>query len=91
MFMAHQDVVPGGPPEKWTHPPFEPYYDGKYLFGRGSSDCKNNLVGILSTVESLLEQEWRPHRTLILAFGFDEETGGVRGAGSITKGKAQVE
>lgn len=89
MLMAHQDVVPGGPSEKWTHPPFEPYYDGKYLFGRGSSDCKNNLVGILSAVESLLEQAWRPNRTLILAFGFDEETGGVRGAGSITKGKAQ--
>lgn len=83
--MAHQDVVPAGSGSRWSHPPFEPYYDGKFLWGRGSSDCKNNLIGLLSVVESLLEQEWTPHRTLVLAFGFDEETGGVRGAAEISQ------
>ena len=80
---AHQDVVPAGPADKWTHPPFNAYFDGSYLWGRGSSDCKTNLIGILSTVEFLLEKDWKPSRTIVLAFGFDEETGGVRGAAKI--------
>ena len=76
-------MVPAGPADKWTHPPFNAYFDGSYLWGRGSSDCKTNLIGILSTVEFLLEKDWKPSRTVILAFGFDEETGGFRGAAKI--------
>ena len=85
MLTAHQDVVPASSLSKWAHPPFEPYYDSQYLWGRGSSDCKNNLIGIMSVVEKLLEQDWRPRRTIVLAFGFDEETGGIRGAAHIAK------
>ena len=85
MLTAHQDVVPASSHSRWTHPPYEAYFDGRYLWGRGSSDCKNNLIGILSTVEFLLERKWEPRRTLILAFGFDKETGGVRGAAEIAK------
>lgn len=80
LFMAHQDVVPVPDPAKWTYPPFSATYDGHYLWGRGSVDCKNNLVGLLSTLESLLEQDFEPRRMIILSFGFDEETGGERGA-----------
>ena len=85
LLTAHQDVVPASSLSKWTHPPFEPYYDGQYLWGRGSSDCKSNLIGIMSVVESLLSQDWRPRRSVVLAFGFDEETGGVRGAAKIAE------
>lgn len=85
LLTAHQDVVPASSISKWTYPPFEPHYDGQYLWGRGSSDCKNNLIGIMSVVESLLSQDWKPRRSVVLAFGFDEETGGVRGAAKIAE------
>lgn len=39
----------------------------------------------MSVVESLLSQEWKPGRSIVLAFGFDEETGGVRGAARIAE------
>ena len=80
LLTAHQDVVPASSISKWTYPPFESHHDGQYRWGPGSSDCKNNLIGILSVVESLLSQDWKPRRSVVLAFGFDEETGGVRGA-----------
>jgi len=83
MFTAHQDVVPAASPDKWSHPPFEPYYDGRFVWGRGAADCKNNLIGLLSVVEDLLSQDWKPKRTVLLAFGYDEETGGERGAAYI--------
>ncbi|KEQ71631.1 vacuolar carboxypeptidase Cps1 [Aureobasidium namibiae CBS 147.97] len=80
LIMAHQDVVPIPDPTKWSHPPFEAYFDGQWLWGRGAVDCKNTLIGIYSAMERLLEQDFKNKRTIVLSFGFDEETGGSRGA-----------
>ncbi|KAH7033509.1 peptidase family M20/M25/M40 [Microdochium trichocladiopsis] len=82
VFMAHQDVVPVAKATigQWTYPPFSGHYDGKYLWGRGSNDCKNNLIGILESVELLLQADYEPKRTLVLSFGFDEEISGFHGA-----------
>ncbi|PYI02538.1 vacuolar carboxypeptidase Cps1 [Aspergillus sclerotiicarbonarius CBS 121057] len=85
LFTAHQDVVPINDPSDWTYPPFEGHFDGEWLWGRGSSDCKNVLIGLMSVVEDLLSQEWEPTRTILLAFGFDEESHGFLGAGSIAE------
>ena len=39
----------------------------------GSTDCKNNLLGILDALEFLLEHNFEPKRTILAGFGFDEE------------------
>lgn len=87
LLMAHQDTVPV-PPETipaWTHPPWSGEYDGKYIWGRGAGDCKNQLIAIMETVELLLESGWEPKRTILLSFGFDEECSGRQGAASLSK------
>ncbi|KAJ6009374.1 hypothetical protein N7522_004390 [Penicillium canescens] len=84
LFMAHQDVVPIDDPSDWTHPPFAGVFDGEWIWGRGASDCKNVLIGLMSVVEDLLSQDWKPQRTVLFAFGFDEESHGFLGAGSIS-------
>lgn len=84
MLTAHQDVVPVADPSTWTHPPFDAYFDGTWLWGRGASDDKNSMTALLSAIETLLSQpDFAPKRTILLAFGFDEECSGVKGAGSI--------
>lgn len=83
MLTAHQDVVPVADASTWTHPPFDAVYDGTWLWGRGASDDKNSLTALLSAVETLLSQGWSPKRTVLFAFGFDEECSGKKGAGSI--------
>jgi Gly-Xaa carboxypeptidase len=86
--MAHFDVVPVDPTtvSQWTHPPFSGHYDGTNIWGRGSSDDKAGLIGTIGAVEILLElKAYKPKRTVILAFGFDEECGGTRGAGELSK------
>ncbi|KAI0272776.1 carboxypeptidase S [Gloeopeniophorella convolvens] len=82
LLLAHQDVVPveQATVDEWNYPPYSGYYDGQYLWGRGSSDNKNGVIGALSSIETLLENEFEPTRTVILSFGFDEEVGGLRGA-----------
>ncbi|KAI1377764.1 putative vacuolar carboxypeptidase Cps1 [Hypoxylon crocopeplum] len=85
LLTAHQDVVPAGTASRWTYPPFAGHFDGSFIWGRGSADCKNVLVGILSAIEDLLQQSFMPRRTIVLAFGFDEETGGLRGATALNQ------
>ncbi|KAK6200154.1 uncharacterized protein RJT21DRAFT_133008 [Scheffersomyces amazonensis] len=87
LLTAHQDVVPVQKEtiDQWTYPPFEGGYDGKYLYGRGVSDCKNLLIGLFETIELLLsEKSFKPERTIILGFGYDEESDGT-GAEEISK------
>lgn len=83
--MAHQDTVPSMDPRQWAYPPFQAHFDGEWLWGRGSADCKSNMIGILSALEALLEQDFSPKRSILLAFGFDEEVGGFQGAAEIAR------
>ncbi|KAH9924758.1 carboxypeptidase S [Fomitopsis serialis] len=85
LLTGHQDVVPVNPDtyDSWTHPPFSGYFDGKFVWGRGSRDDKSGLIGILTAVELLLESNFQPTRGVVLAFGFDEEVSGRRGASAL--------
>ncbi|KAG5419921.1 hypothetical protein I9W82_001801 [Candida metapsilosis] len=87
LLTAHQDVVPiqESTLSQWTYPPYDGVYDGDKLWGRGSSDCKNLLIGLLESVEELYKSNFKPKRSIILGFGFDEEVGGPRGAQHIGK------
>ncbi|KAF2482500.1 hypothetical protein BDY17DRAFT_317165 [Neohortaea acidophila] len=82
LLMAHQDVVPvpNATIDAWTHPPFSGHYDGTFIWGRGASDCKNQLVAIMEAMELFVEAGFEPKRTIVLSFGFDEEISGGRGA-----------
>jgi Gly-Xaa carboxypeptidase len=40
-------------------------------------DEKSGFIGIMSSIESLLENEFIPTRSVVLSFGFDEEASGV--------------
>ncbi|ROW13230.1 hypothetical protein VPNG_04865 [Cytospora leucostoma] len=87
ILLAHQDVVPVQPETEnhWTHPPFSGDFDGTYVWGRGAFDCKSTLIASLEAVEQLLEAGYAPERTVVLAFGFDEEISGDQGAKHIAK------
>jgi carboxypeptidase PM20D1 len=78
MLMAHQDVVSADPAD-WTHPPFEGVIADGFIWGRGTLDIKNQLIGIMEAAETLLQNGYRPERTILFGLGHDEETGGVNG------------
>ena len=73
--LAHQDVVPisEGTLDDWTHPPFDGVDDGEFIWGRGALDMKNHLIGVLESVETLLEEGFRPERDVYLLLGHNEE------------------
>ncbi len=78
-FLGHQDVVPADN-EGWTHPPFDGFADNEYIWGRGSFDMKGQLISCLEAAETLLENGFKPRRTMYFCFGHDEEFSGKDGA-----------
>jgi carboxypeptidase PM20D1 len=79
--MAHMDVVPveDGTESAWTHPPFSGLIDDGFVWGRGTLDDKPALFAILEALQYLLSHNFTLTRTLYVAFGHDEEVGGING------------
>jgi len=85
LFAGHLDVVPVDPETRdaWKFPPFDGHIEEGAVWGRGALDTKNSVVAVLEAVETLLKQGYQPVRTILLAFGHDEEIGGFQGAAQI--------
>ena len=78
LLCGHLDVAPAE--GEWEHPPFAGVIDDGYVWGRGTLDCKNNVVAILEAVETLLARGARPSRDVYLAFSHDHESGAIGSA-----------
>ncbi len=85
MLTAHQDVVPVGDPDSWSHDPFGAELAEERIWGRGTLDYKCGFAGMLEAVSFLLASGFKPKRTVFLAFGHDEEVGGFFGAKAIAE------
>lgn len=85
LLLAHLDVVPVEAPGAWTYPPFSGRIADGYVWGRGSMDDKMSAFAILEAIETLLQEEYLPNRTIYLAFGHDEEINGFAGAHTISE------
>ena len=85
LLMAHQDVVPIAPgtEKDWTEEPFPGQVKNGFVWGRGAWDDKGNLMAQMEAVEMLVASGYKPERTVYLAYGADEEVGGIRGAARI--------
>ncbi|MEI6387740.1 MAG: M20/M25/M40 family metallo-hydrolase [Spirochaetota bacterium] len=82
---AHFDVVPAEDEAGWRHGPFSGDIDDGFVWGRGTQDIKVTLASALEAAERLLSRGFQPRRTILFAFGGDEEVGGNRGAALIAK------
>jgi len=85
VLMAHMDVVPVEPGTEgdWRVGPFSGEIVDGHVWGRGALDDKGPLIASLEAVEHLLRVGFAPSRTVYLAFGHDEEIGGVQGGKAI--------
>ncbi len=55
VFAGHTDVVPTGPLEQWTSPPFTPEIRDGYLYGRGAADMKGSIAAMVVAAERFCE------------------------------------
>jgi acetylornithine deacetylase len=73
---GHIDVVPVGPLDMWKKPPFEPYVEAGWLYGRGSGDMKAGLVGCLAALDALARIGYRPAADVHVQSVVEEECTG---------------
>lgn len=87
ILMGHMDVVPvdAATLDRWQHPPFSGDVADGSIWGRGTLDDKYAVLSLMEAAETLLAQGFTPARTVIFAFGDDEENGGPQGAANIVK------
>ena len=85
LLAAHMDVVPAelSAESNWKYPPFQGHMADGFIWGRGTLDDKESVLGILEAMEKLLQDGYVPRRTIYIAFGHDEEVGGQHGAEKI--------
>lgn len=79
VFAGHTDVVPPGPAEKWTTPPFEPTYRDGYLYGRGAADMKGSLAAMVVATEQFLAKHPKPKGRIAFLITSDEEDKFING------------
>jgi len=78
-FLGHTDVVPPGPLEDWTSPPFKAEIRNKTLYGRGAADMKGGVAAMVTAAEDLV-REFPDHMGQIgILLTSDEEGDAVDG------------
>lgn len=73
---GHIDVVPVGPLDMWRKPPFEPYCEDGWMYGRGVGDMKAGLVSSLYALDALRECGYMPASELYFQSVVEEECTG---------------
>ncbi|MBF5007434.1 succinyl-diaminopimelate desuccinylase [Diaphorobacter caeni] len=79
VFAGHTDVVPTGPLEQWSSPPFTPTHRDGRLYGRGASDMKTSIAAFVVALEEFLAAETNPDIHIALLLTSDEEGPSVDG------------
>ena len=78
-FLGHTDVVPTGPEEQWTYPPFSAQIDGDLLYGRGTADMKASIAAFLESLEEFFETSPELNYRIAILLTSNEEGDAVDG------------
>ncbi len=76
ILQAHVDVVPTGPADLWTRPPFEPVVEDGWMYGRGAADMKAGHAANLACLDALRRIGLQPAATVYIQSVVEEESTG---------------
>jgi succinyl-diaminopimelate desuccinylase len=79
VFAGHTDVVPTGPLDQWTTPPFVPSYRDGLLYGRGAADMKTSLAAMVVASEQFVAANPQHAGSIAFLITSDEEGPSVDG------------
>ena len=79
VLLGHTDVVPPGPLEAWSSPPFEPTIRNGCLYGRGAADMKGSVAAMVTALERFIDRHPEHDGSVALLVTSDEEGPSVNG------------
>ncbi|MGO4715311.1 ArgE/DapE family deacylase [Bradyrhizobium sp. 2TAF24] len=86
ILQGHCDVVPAGPLEMWTTPPFAPQVRDGWLYGRGAADMKSGTLAALYALDAIHHAGLRPTARIHLQSVIEEESTGLGALSTVQRG-----
>lgn len=89
VFAGHTDVVPSGPENQWSSPPFEPTITGQTLTGRGAADMKTSLAAMIVACEEFVADHPKHPGRIGFLITSDEEGDAIDGTVKVVQQLSQ--
>lgn len=85
IFAGHTDVVPPGPLQAWTSPPFEPTLRSGLLYGRGAADMKASIAAFVGACQEFIETHPQHSGSIGVLLTSDEEGPAIQGTAHVAR------
>lgn len=86
ILQGHIDVVPEGPAEMWTHPPYAGVVRDGWLYGRGAHDMKAGVSCMVFAMDALRAAGLEPAGDVYLQTVTEEESTGNGALATLLRG-----
>jgi acetylornithine deacetylase len=73
---AHIDIVPPGPTDMWSTPPYDPVIRDGWMYGRGAADMKAGLACNIYALDAIRRAGFEPAATIHVQSVPEEESTG---------------
>jgi len=87
LIYGHYDVQPPDPLELWDSPPFEPVLKNGYVFARGATDNKGQILSHILGIQETIEQNGDLPVNLHLVIEGEEEIGSAHLGGFLQENR----
>jgi acetylornithine deacetylase len=86
ILQGHIDVVPEGPAEMWTHPPYAATIRDGWMYGRGAHDMKSGVAAMVFALDALRSAGLAPAADVHLQTVTEEESTGNGALATLLRG-----
>ena len=86
ILQGHVDVVPPGPLELWSTPPFDPVVQGEWLHGRGAGDMKQGVSAMVFALDAIRDAGLEPAADITVQTVTEEECTGNGALSTLARG-----
>lgn len=90
LIYGHYDVQPPDPLDLWDSPPFEPVLKDGYVFARGATDNKGQILAHILGIQDTIEQDGELPVNVHLVIEGEEEIGSVNLGGFLSKNRGAL-
>ncbi len=86
ILQGHVDVVPEGPAEMWTFPPYDPVIKDDWMNGRGAHDMKQGVSAMVFAMDALRSAGLAPAADVYVETVTEEESTGNGALSTLARG-----
>jgi acetylornithine deacetylase len=86
ILQGHIDVVPEGPAEMWTHPPYAAVVKDGWMYGRGAHDMKSGVAAMIWAMDAIRAAGLEPAADVHIQTVTEEESTGNGALATLLRG-----